>query len=110
MASRPTSTAPCRIYAVLKPLSPTMMGEPRVLTPTVDAMAAVPMLMTTEVRTPAMITGNASGRSMRVRIWAARGEAQRFVDVVRYEDDGFARCPVNTRKLVLQRHAGERIE
>ena len=37
-----------------------MIGEPSVLAPTVEAMAAVPMLMITEVRTPAIQTGKAS--------------------------------------------------
>ena len=40
-----------------------MIGVPSVLTPTVDAMVAVPMLMITDVRTPAIITGAASGSS-----------------------------------------------
>ena len=40
-----------------------MMGEPRVLAPTVEAIAAVPMLMMTDVRTPDTHTGSASGIS-----------------------------------------------
>ncbi|MNL42219.1 hypothetical protein D3C87_1646620 [compost metagenome] len=40
-----------------------MIGVPRVFAPTVDAMVAVPILMITDVRTPARITGAASGNS-----------------------------------------------
>src|SRR5690606_31104504 len=40
-----------------------MIGVPSVLAPTVEAMVAVPMLIITDVRTPAIITGAASGSS-----------------------------------------------
>ena len=45
-----------------------MIGEPSERAPTVAAIAAVPMLIITEVRTPASSTGSASGSSA----WARR--------------------------------------
>src|SRR5258708_4896440 len=48
---------------MLAPLSPTMIGRPKVRAPTVEAIVAVPTLMITDVRIPAMITGAASGSS-----------------------------------------------
>lgn len=63
IAASATSNAPWITYAVLNPLSPMMMGVPSVLAPTVEAIVAVPMLIFTEVHTPARITGAASGSS-----------------------------------------------
>ncbi len=63
IAASATSNAPWITYAVLNPLSPMMIGVPSVLAPTVEAIVAVPMLIITEVRTPARITGAASGSS-----------------------------------------------
>ncbi|MNF03890.1 hypothetical protein D3C80_2032950 [compost metagenome] len=45
--------------------SPEITGSPRVLAPMVEPMAAVAMLMVTEVRMPARITFRASGNSTR---------------------------------------------
>ncbi|MNE74396.1 hypothetical protein D3C80_1704740 [compost metagenome] len=65
IANNATTTAPWITYAVLKPLRPIMIGVPSVLVPTVEAIAAVPILIITEVRIPATITGAANGNSTR---------------------------------------------
>ena len=46
---------------------PRLMNVPRPPAPMYAAIAVTPMLMTTAMRTPAMITGSASGISTRAR-------------------------------------------
>ena len=58
---KPDLHGPLQHVGGVNPESPMMMVKPKVLLPTVDAMAAVPMFTKTEVRTPANQSGNANG-------------------------------------------------
>jgi hypothetical protein len=47
----------------LLPASPSKIGVPKVSAPTVEPIVAVPMAIVTDTRTPARMTGAASGNS-----------------------------------------------
>ncbi len=67
-ASAATSTAPTTSVTVCCSLMPVVISWPRPPAPVNDASAAVPTMRTSAVRTPATITGSASGSSMRTKV------------------------------------------